>query len=134
MGEAQGVERGRVVLGSLGVVTLAMLSGIGGPPSEFCQGLPPLVDTAGHYLLHIYLGALFVGLVGLVAAALVPAAGRVISTVAVALTTAGNLLSALIGSGGEGRGALIVLVFLLPFVLLMWVRGPQRTSVGGQTP
>ena len=119
------VARDRVVLGTMGIAALALLSGVGGPPSIFRQDLHPWIKYSAQYLLALYLGGLSVAVVAVIVAVATPRIGRLVGTGAATLTTLGNALSALVGSGGEARGAAFFSLFLLPFLLLMW-RAPSK--------
>ena len=114
-------QRVAAAIGSLGVFALAVLAGIGGPPSEFRRGVPPFVDFLGDHILEIYAAATLVALAGLFVTFIAPRPGRITSTVGSLLTMFGNLVSFAIGTSGERRGAWVFLALSLPFLLLMWL-------------
>lgn len=114
-------QRVAAAIGSMGVFALAVLAGIGGPPSEFRPGVPPFVDFLGDHILEIYAAATLVALAGLLVTFIAPRSWRITSTVGSLLTMFGNLVSFAIGTSGEGRAALVFLVLSLPFLLLMWL-------------
>jgi len=126
---ARNASHGRVLLGTVGIAVLATLCGIGGPPSILRQGLPPWLRHSAQYLIAVYVGGLLFAVVAVFAAAVVPRIGRLFGTGAAILTTLGNVLSALVGSGGEGRGAALFSLLLVPFVLLMWAAPPNRNHL-----
>jgi hypothetical protein len=119
------VDRGRALLGGLGVVVLAGLSGVGGPPSLFRQDLSPVLELAGEYLLSMYLTAFLAALIGAVIAAVLPSVGRIVSTLAAATSLLGHTVAWLVSSDRGSMGVLVFLALFLPFVLVMWTRGPR---------
>jgi hypothetical protein len=114
--------RGRIgiTVGCGGVFVLAVLAGIGGPPSEFRPGVPPVVDWLGDYVLEIYAAGALLALAGVVTSVIAPRAGRVTGTVAFAITAFGNLVSFAIGASGELRFGVLFLALSAPVLLLMW--------------
>jgi len=113
-------ERVAAAVGGLGVLGLAVLAGIGGPPSEFRSGVPPFVDFLGDHILEIYGAAALVAFAGVVLTVVAPDAGRVTSTVGSVMTMFGNVVSFAMGTTGEGRAALVFVALSAPFLLLMW--------------
>jgi hypothetical protein len=109
-----------IAVGSLGVFALAVLAGIGGPPSEFRSGVPPFVDFLGDHILEIYAAAALVAFAGLVLSLVAPNAGRLTSTAGSLMTMFGNAVSFAIGTSGEGRAALVFVGLSAPFLFLMW--------------
>src|SRR5688572_10292047 len=103
-------ERGRVVLGALGIALFAAICGIGGPPSLLRQDLAPWLKSAAMMLLPLYMASLLVAVIGVIVAAAVPSAGRLLASVAAFFTTLGNAVSSATGAEGESRGAFIVSV------------------------
>ncbi len=116
----------RVALCSVALFVLAVLEGVGGPPSEFKTHVAPVWTFLGDYLLEVYTAAVGLALVGLVASVLSPRIGRLVSTCAAATTTTGNIVSAVIGARGDGRVELVMSLVLLPFVAVMWL--PSKRS------
>jgi hypothetical protein len=127
-------DLGRVVLGALGIALFAAFCGVGGPPSLLRQDLPLWLKSAALVLLPLYMASFLIAVVGVVVAAAVPSTGRLIACVAAFLTSLGNVVSSIIGAEGESRGAFVVSMLFLPFVLVMWShsrnRGPHAPSTG----
>src|SRR5688500_11819358 len=120
--------RGRVGLGARGIARFAASCGIGGPPSLLRQALAPWLTSAAMLLLPLYVASLLLAVLGVIVAAAVPSAGRLLASVAAFFTTLGNAVSSATGAEGESRGAFIVSVLFLPFLLVMWSHGRSGGS------
>jgi hypothetical protein len=130
-----GVSRANVCLGGLVTLVLSIWAGIGGPPSEFRADPPWLATVLGAWLLEIYMAGACLALAGVLMCPFIPRMARVVATGAASLTLAGNVVSGLIGAGGEWRAAGLVLLLQAPFVLVMWQ--PPASSPGvdsGKSP
>jgi hypothetical protein len=122
-----------VALASLFLSLLSVVSAIGGPPSYFRQDVHVLLEVAVGYLLLTYgLGVALTGL-GFLFSILSARVGRLVTVAGVAFTTLGNVLSALIGAGNETRGAVVLLLLSVPFLLYMWMpaKAQPKPASGG---
>ena len=121
-------SRVRVLVGCLAVFVLAVLAGVGGPPSGFKPQVPPLIAFLGRNILEIYAAGALVAAVSIVAGLASGRAGRIAATAAYAFTTLGNIVSWAIASEKEGQLGLAVFfaVVSVPFLLLMW--WPERAA------
>ena len=127
--------RACVLVGCLGVSVLAVLAGVGGPPSEFQPNRSPVVALLGDHILEIYLAGAVVAFVSVLAGLASGRAGRIVGTFAVVLTTLGNMVSVAIAA--EAKGEVKVTLFFAalsaPFVLLMWLpRRSGRSAASGR--
>ena len=129
------VPRRRVLVGAVGIATVAALSGLGGAPSVAQRHLPEFWPShPGQYLFVLYFGALLLAIVSVVL--LVTASsglGRLIGAGAAFLTLVGNALSALVGGSDDYREARVLAMFLLAFVLVMWMAPAERDEEDGPT-
>jgi len=118
---AERIGRATATSGGVLILLYALVSGVGGPPSEFCQTPPYLADALFGYLPAFYLGGALLALVGLVQSAVGSRVGRWSSTCGGILSSVGNLVCYGIAAPHEARGALWLAATAIPLVLVIWM-------------
>ena len=114
-------DRVAATLGALLILVYALMSGIGGPPSEFTQHPPWLADLLFDRLFGFYAAGAVLALAGLVSGAFHATWSRWSSTVGGVSISVGNLVCAGIGAGNNAHAAFILGVIVIPLLLTVWV-------------
>jgi hypothetical protein len=114
-------DRLGAIVGGVLIFLYALLSGIGGPPSEFRQEPPFFAKLLADHLLAIYGGGAILGLVGLIQSAIGSRLGRWGSTCGGRLSSLGNLAAAGIAAPHEASVSLWLAAIVIPLVLVIWV-------------